>query len=332
MSGGTADLDAAFAHCTRLARRTGRNFYWSFLTLPREMRRDMAALYAFMRVTDDLGDDPAEPLDRRRAAVANWRDRTAAALAGGSVDADKPHAVVLRAFADVARRRGIPAALPGDVVDGVAADLAGPPAVPGVPRVFFETDAGLDAYCYQVAGAVGLCCLYVWGCDGLGEGAREPALACGRAFQRTNVLRDLAEDAAAGRCYLPADTLARFGVGPADFLPTADLSADRDGEPVVRRIARLLRCEVDRTRAEYAAAEPLFDSVSPAGRGVLRAMTAIYGGLLDRVEAAGIGVLDRRVRVPAWRKAAAVAAGLADRFARSPPAGVGSVVSDASGK
>ena len=219
MSGGTADLNAAFAHCTRLARRTGRNFYWSFLTLPRPMRRDMGALYAFMRVTDDLGDDPAEPLDRRRAAVAEWRARTAAALVSEPVDPGEPHAAVLTAFADVARRRGIPAALPGDVIDGVAADLAGPPAVPGAPRVFFETDAGLDAYCYQVAGAVGLCCLHVWGCEGLDGAARGPALACGRAFQRTNVLRDLAEDAAAGRCYLPADTLVRFGVEPADFLP-----------------------------------------------------------------------------------------------------------------
>ena len=315
MSGPGDDLDAAFASCTRLARRTGRNFYWSFLTLPRPMRRDMAALYAFMRVTDDLGDDPAEPLDRRRAAVAHWRDRTAAALAGDPIDPGEPHAAVLRAFADVARRRGIPASLPDNVIDGVAADLAGPPAVPGAPRVFFETAAGLDAYCYQVAGAVGLCCLHVWGCEGVDGAAREPALACGRAFQRTNVLRDLAEDAAAGRVYLPADTLLQFGLEPADFLPTADVSADRDGEPVERRISRLLRCEVDRTRAEYAAAEPLFGRVSPAGRGVLRAMTAIYGGLLDRVEAAGAGVLDRRVRVPTWRKIAAVGTGLLARRA-----------------
>ena len=308
-----ADLAPAFDHCARLARAAGKNFYWSFLTLPRAMRRDMAALYAFMRVTDDLGDDGAVPLDRRRLAVADWRERTAAALAGEPVPANEEHAAVLAAFADVAARRGIPAELPRDVIDGVAADLAGPPAEPGSPRVFFRTPAELDAYCYHVAGAVGLCCLHVWGCGGLDGAAREPALACGRAFQRTNILRDLAEDAAAGRVYLPVETLDRFGVEPADLLPDADRSADRDGERVDARLARLLRCEIDRTRAEYAAAGPLFDCVSPAGRGVLRAMMAIYGGLLDRIEATGVGVLTRRVRVPAWRKAAAVAGGLVAR-------------------
>ena len=307
------DLAEAFDACVRLARRTGRNFYWSFLTLPREMRRDMAALYAFMRVTDDLGDDDSFPLDRRRLAVADWRDRTAAALAGEPVPPAAEHAAVLTAFADVAARRGIPPHLPLDVIDGVASDLAGPMPEPGSPRVFFETAAELDDYCYHVAGAVGLCCLHVWGCDGLEGEVWEPALACGRAFQQTNVLRDLAEDAAAGRVYLPRETLDRFGVEPADLLPAADRSTVRDGEAVEHRLARLLRCEVDRTRAEYAAAEPLFDFVSPAGRGVLRAMTAIYGDLLDRVAAAGPGVLTRRVRIPAWRKAAAVAGGLAER-------------------
>ena len=307
------DLAAAFEHCTRLARATGKNFYWSFLTLPREMRRDMAVLYAFMRVTDDLGDDPAVPLDERRAAVAGWRDRTAAAFRGDPGDPAAPHAPVLAAFADVAARRGISPELPRDVIDGVAADLAGPPADPGAPRVFFDFQAELDDYCYHVAGAVGLCCLHVWGCRDLGGAARGPALACGRAFQRTNVLRDLAEDAAAGRVYLPAGVLGRFGVEPADLLPGADRSVVRDGEPVDARLTRLLRCEIDRTRAEYAAAEPLTNFVSPAGRGVLRAMTGIYGDLLDRVAAAGPAVLQERVRVPAWRKAAAVAGGLAAR-------------------
>ena len=308
-----ADLVAAFNDCTRLARRTGKNFYWSFLTLPADQRRDMGALYAFMRVTDDLGDDPAEPIDRRRLAVADWRERTGAALAGEPIAPAAPHAAVLTAFADIARRRGIPSELPRDVIDGVAADLAGPPASPGRPQAFFTTAAELDDYCYHVAGAVGLCCLHVWGCRDIDGEAREPALACGRAFQRTNILRDLAEDAAAGRVYLPNETLVRFGLEPADLLgPPGDDA--RDGESVRDRLARMLRCETDRTRREYAAAEPLFGFVSPHGRGVLRAMTTIYGDLLDRIEAAGVGVFDQRVRVPAWRKAAAVAGGLADRF------------------
>ena len=249
--------------------------------------------------------------------MAEWRERTAAALHGEAVDPSATHAAILIAFADVARRRGIPSNLPRDVIDGVAADLAGPPPTFGQPRVFFETAAARDDYCYHVAGAVGLCCLHVWGCGELDGEAREPALACGRAFQRTNILRDLREDALHGRVYLPAPRLAQFGVEPADLLgPCGDplLDAMRDGEPVRRRLERLLRCEADEIGGEYAAAEPLFDFVSPHGRGVLHAMFGIYGGLLNRAEAAGAGVLDRRVRVPTWRKAAAVAGGLAARW------------------
>ena len=316
-----ADLAPAFDHCARLARRTGRNFYWSFLTLPKGRRRDMAALYAFMRVTDDLGDDESVPPDRRRLDVAQWRERTAGALVGEPGDAGLPHALTLAAFADVAARRGIPASLPLDVIDGVASDLSRPAAADGVPQTLFRTAEELDAYCYHVAGAVGLCCLHVWGCEDLDGQARQPALACGRAFQLTNILRDLAEDAANGRVYLPAGDLARFGVEPADLLPptgdeefTARLEADRGGEAVGSRLSRLLRREADRARAEYAAAEPLFDLVGPHGRGALAAMTAVYRPLLDRVSGAGPAVLTRRVRVPAWRKAAAVGRGFAARW------------------
>ncbi len=315
----SAALDAAFAHCTRLARRTGKNFYWSFLTLPADQRRDMGALYAFMRVTDDLGDDAAVPLDQRRLAVADWRERAAAAALHGEPGAEAAdHAAILIAFADVARRRSIPAGLPLDVVDGVAADLAGPPPEVGQPRAYFDTAAQRDDYCYQVAGAVGLCCLHVWGCEQLDDDAREPALACGRAFQRTNMLRDLAEDAREGRVYLPAARLAQFGIQPADLLGD-EAERTRDGEPIRRRLERLLRCEADEVRAEYAAAEPLFEFASPQGRRVLHAMFGIYGSLFRRVEAAGAGVLDRRVRVPTWRKAAAVAGGLSARFIPSRP-------------
>ncbi|MEM9703436.1 MAG: squalene/phytoene synthase family protein, partial [Planctomycetota bacterium] len=176
MSGPIAPpLDAAFAHCTRLARRTGKNFYWSFLTLPRDQRRDMGALYAFMRITDDLGDDPAEPLEGRRTAVLRWRTQTEAAMNGESGDPADPHADVLRAFADVTQRRAIPAHLPLDVIDGVAADLEGATPTFGQPRVFFENAEQRDRYCYHVAGAVGLCCLHVWGCDGLSAGGQDEA-------------------------------------------------------------------------------------------------------------------------------------------------------------
>ena len=301
-----ADLAAAFDHCGRLARRTGKNFAWSFLTLPRAMRRDMGAVYAFMRVTDDLGDDAAVPVAERRAALDAWRAATVAISedaprAAGFNPAAPADVQILAAFADVARRRGIDPRYPLAVIDGVRSDLEHP-ASPTEPRVLCGTWADLSDYCYHVAGAVGLCCLPVWGVTGdAGDPAVVgPALACGRAFQLTNILRDVAEDAAAGRIYLPAEDLARFDLTAAD-LAGGGLVPDHDD-----RFRALMRFEADRARAQYAAARPLSARLSRPGRRILAAMTGIYGGLLDRIERSNFAVYDGRIAVPKWRKIAVV--------------------------
>ena len=271
-----SDLEASFQHCRRLTRQTAKNFYYSFLTLPADVRRDMYALYAYMRVCDDLGDDMTVPLEERRANLAEWRNSVTDAFDSGS----SPHPV-LPALADVVRRRNVPTEPLLDVIDGVEMDLS---------PVAFETFAQLENYCYHVAGAVGLCCIHVWGFQG--EAAREHAIQCGLAFQLTNILRDLAEDADNGRVYLPREDLDRFEYSPADL-------AARVND---HRFQQLMTFEVERARNFYKQSQPLADSLDPVGRPVLLAMRRIYGGLLTEIERRDYDVFTRRVSLPKWKK------------------------------
>lgn len=283
MSDALAD---SFRDCQRVARRTGKNFYWSFLTLPGDMRRDMCALYAFMRQTDDLGDDEAVSLAQRRGQLQDWQAATRAALGGTAPQVGPSAPLVTRglpALADVVRRRGIPAQLLDEVIRGVDSDLT--------PRVY-ESFADLQAYCYLVAGAVGLACIHIWGYEG--DDAPHLAIDCGTAFQVTNILRDLREDALRGRVYLPEEDLQRFGVS-AD-----DLSAGR----LTPEFKRLMAWETQRAREFYARGEQLLPRLSPAGRRIHAAMLGIYGGLLDEIERRGFDVFTRRVELPARRKLA----------------------------
>lgn len=273
----SSSLADSYDYCQALARETGRNFYYSFLTLPRAMFRDMCVLYAFMRHTDDLGDahelDPAE----RRQRLHAWRGELEGALDG------QPQGRILPALADLARRRRIPREYLLEVIAGVESDL--------VPRRF-ATFAELERYCYQVAGAVGLCCIHVWGFHD--ERATNLAIDCGTAFQLTNILRDLGEDARNGRIYLPQEDLARFGYGAAELA-----AGVRD-----ERFERLMRFQVDRARQYYARGAELHDFLERPGRAVLSAMLRIYGALLREIERRNFDVFSRRIRLSAPRKLA----------------------------
>jgi phytoene synthase len=272
-------LRASYESCRRVAAREARNFYPSFLLLPRDKRRSMCALYAFMRQTDDIGDEPGES-SAKTAALDAWRRSLDATLAGAADASGWPGWL---AVADTVARHGIPATYLHAVIDGVAMDLE--------PRRF-ETFDELRGYCYKVASAVGLCCLHVWGYrseDGRAEGLAE---ACGVALQITNIIRDVAEDAQRGRVYLPQEDLRRFGVAEAD------LTAAAVGEP----LRRLLEFEAKRAYHEYEAAAGLEVLVDPAGRPMLRAIVGIYRTLLDEIARRRYEVLAGRVSVPGWRK------------------------------
>jgi phytoene synthase len=268
-------LDDSYEYCRALAKQTARNFYYSFLTLPRDRFRAMCVLYAFMRVTDDLGDDLTAGIDRA-AALARWRAELLFAWNSG-----KCQHPVLPAVVDMLRAHQVPLQYLQDVITGVEMDLQ-----PTGYRTFDE----LAGYCYHVAGAVGLACIHLWGFHD--SRALASAIDCGTALQLTNILRDLREDADRGRVYLPAEDLERFGIS-AD-----DLACGRRD----RRFDELMQFEVARTREYYARARALFGYLEPAGQPILETMLRIYGGLLDEIERRDYDVFSRRVELSCGRK------------------------------
>ena len=273
-------VDQSYEYCRRVARRRAKNFYYSFILLSRPQRRAMCAIYAFMRYCDDLSDEPGAT----RAAIERWRREMEDALEGRF--SGHP---VWPAFHHTVRRFRIPHEYFREMIDGVLSDLE--------PREF-ETFAQLYRYCYQVASVVGLTTIHIFGFDT--RSALPPAEKCGVAFQLTNILRDIREDAARGRIYLPAEDLRRFGVSAADLHSGRQDQAFRD----------LMRFEADRARAYYNDSLPLLDLIHPRSRPSLWALIAIYSRLLERIVESDFNVFQRRVRLPLWEKSWIVARAL----------------------
>ena len=264
-------LEESHAWCEGVARSQAKNFYYSFLLLSKPQRRAMCAVYAFMRYCDDLSDD--EGIPDRAAAIARWRADLAAALEGRPSD----HAV-WPAFIDAVTRYKIPHQYFYDMIDGVSSDLE--------PRRI-QTFEELYGYCYHVASVVGLTVIHIFGFES--QEALLLAEKCGIAFQLTNILRDVREDAEKNRIYLPAEDLARFAVSPPNFEP-------RD------RFVELMRFEAQRARDYYRESAPLVELIDAGSRASLRALIGIYSRLLDRIVESDYDVLARRVRVPTWEK------------------------------
>jgi len=268
------DLAHSYAYCERLARRQAGNFYHAFRVLPGRQRRAMCALYAFLRHTDDLADGPGSAADKR-APLADWRRQLTSALSGHD------HHCLHAALRHTVQSYHIPRQYLDDVLDGVEMDLD--------PGRYATFDA-LYRYCYRVASAVGLACIHIWGFRG--EAAKGYAESAGIALQLTNILRDLGEDAARGRVYLPHEDLERFGYDEERLG-----RGERDD-----RFRALMRFEVERARSYYQAARPLSAHLPPAGRAVFQIMTRTYAGLLDLIESRDYDVFSRRVSLSAWRK------------------------------
>jgi phytoene synthase len=278
-------LNASYAHCRRVARTRARNFYYSFLLLDGTRRNGMCALYAFNRQCDDLSDEGHLDPGAARRALDDWRQQLLSALAG-----KYGRHPIWPAFHDTVRRYKIPPRFFHEMIDGVTSDLE-----PKQPRSFQE----LYEYCYRVASAVGLSVLHIFGFES--DAAIPMAEKCGIAFQLTNILRDVGEDARMGRVYLPAEDLDRFGVPPASL---------RDGPPQ-EQFTELMRFEASRARKYYAESTALPELVHKESRSSMRALIRIYSRLLDRIEASNYDVLRRRIRVPAWEKCAILLRGFA---------------------
>ena len=262
-------LEESFAYCRRVARSRARNFYYSFLLLERAQRDAMCAIYAFMRYCDDLSDEPGA----NRAAIERWRAALNQTL-GGQPD-EHP---VWPAFAHTVKAYGIPHEYFQHMIDGVASDLE-PRRIAGYDELY--------RYCYQVASVVGLTTIHIFGFDS--EEAKPLAEKCGVAFQLTNILRDIKEDADNGRTYLPAEDLAKFGVTPERL-------ARGEGT------TELLRFEAGRARSYYRESAPLLELVHDKSRSSLWALIEVYSRLLDRIERANYDVYSRRISVPVAEK------------------------------
>jgi phytoene synthase len=267
-------VDQSYQHCERVARSQAKNFYVTFLLLSRDQRRAMCAIYAFMRYCDDLSDDAG--IADRASAIAAWSDDLQATLAGSP-----PDNPIWPAFADAVQRYKIPHQYFRDMIAGVSSDLE--------PRTIATFD-DLYHYCYQVASVVGLTIIHIFGFDS--PDALKLAEKCGIAFQLTNILRDVREDAENGRVYWPSEDLARFGVAREDLRKTT----------LTPKLKQMLAFEAKRARGFYEESAPLVAVVHSGSRASLRALIGIYSRLLDKIVAADYDVLSHRVRVPTAEK------------------------------
>lgn len=292
-------VEDSFALCRRVARARARNFYYSFSLAPREQRDALCAIYAFMRRADDISDGAATPVDQRRAALEAWRGALGRALAGDAA-ADP----ILPAFAATVDRYAIPSEYFFDLIRGVESDLE--------PQRY-ESFEQLYGYCYRVASVVGMTLVHVFGFDD--RRALELAETCGVGFQLTNILRDIPEDAAMGRVYLPEEDLRRFGLSRETLLESGGRR-----RPEHPGFARLMAFEWERAQGCYREAAPLLEMVRSGGRPVLWAMIAIYHGILRRIRRAEYDVYRSRPRLNAAEKSWIVLrAAWASRLGGSPP-------------
>lgn len=283
-------LAHSYRHCQQVARRQAKNFYYSFLALPKEKREAMCAIYAFFRYCDDLSDHVPN-VEAARQNLRRWRQVLDAAYAtpGGetvTVPADQPGAAsanaLLPAFADTARRYNIPREYFADLITGAGMDL-------DVTR--YATFDDLYMYCYRVASCVGLTVIHVFGFTD--EKARQYAEWCGIAFQLTNILRDVREDAEMGRIYLPLDDLQRFGVTEEQILKAQPPPEFVD----------LMRFESQRAHDFYEKSRPLLHLIHADSREALLALMEIYRRLLKKIEHSNFDVFAGRISLPTWQKA-----------------------------
>ncbi len=282
-------IEASYRFCRRIGRQARSNLCVGFLLLPRDKRRAMHALYAFMRHTDDLADN-TQPVQQRDATLRRWRAAFEFALQGrcgptslesADLVADRTAQALLPAMVDAIGRFKIPPEHLHAVIDGVEMDLT---------QRRYETFEELQEYCQRVASAVGLACVHVWGFRG--QQALEPARKCGIALQLTNIVRDLRADAQTDRVYLPLADLRRCDYSVDDLVSSV---ADE-------RFDRLMKLQFDRAERFYREGAELMHWLEPDGRRVFGMMMATYRALLERIKRRPHDVFTRHVRLTRRKK------------------------------
>lgn len=280
----------AQAFCTDLTKKSGSNFYYSFLFLPKQPRNAMYTVYAFCKGVDNAVDEPPPGSDPKEE-LRRWRLELDAVYGGA------PTWPLMISLAHHVRRLSIPKAYFDELINGVEMDL-------GATR--YATFDALSLYCYRVASCVGLICLHIFGPTS--PRAQDYAVDLGIAFQLTNILRDLGSDAEQGRIYLPQEDLAFFGYQEEELL------ARRRNQ----QLDELVAFEAARARRYYAKAQAALESLPPGDRRALTVaeiMRAVYSRILERIERSDHDVFGPRVRLStASRLALAAGVWLRARF------------------
>jgi 15-cis-phytoene synthase len=288
-------LEEAYAVCRAIARREARNFYYAFVALPRPRRNAICAIYAFMRKADDLSDDESLSREQRLRNIEAWQAEWRAASAGG--ETSDPVFVAVR---DATTRFAIPLHLLDELVAGTTMDLQH--SASGAPDTY-ATFTDLYRYCYLVASVVGLVCIRIFGYSD--PRAEKLAEETGIAFQLTNILRDVAEDAARNRVYLPLDELAAQGISAETLLHRGPGAQVTDPE------RRLFAAIAGRAEDYYRSARALLPLINRESRPALWVLVSIYHALLRRIHRADYDVFTRRAAVPMAQKLAILGAGMA---------------------
>src|SRR3989441_967732 len=299
-----SQLAVAYSVCRSITRSAATNFYYAFLVLPKRKRHALNAVYAFMRRCDDIADDTTVPVPERRQKLDLWLNAFHRAQAGQPTDDP-----VLLALTDAQRRHGIPSDLLDQLAYGTAMDLTddldeslGSGEIRRTPHIHYHTFEDLYRYCYYVASVVGLVCIRVFGYrDTAAEALAE---RCGLAFQLTNIIRDVKEDATMGRVYLPEEDLARFEVLPSE-LRSARGSA---------RLRSLLAAEADRAREFYRAGEKLIPLIDEDSQPALWVLITIYRRLLGKIAQRHYDVFPEKVSLAVREKLVILGKGFVKRL------------------
>jgi phytoene synthase len=275
-----SQLHMAYSVCRGITRSQAKNFYYGFLVLPKRKRQALCAVYAFMRRCDDIADDPIlSPRDRHQKLDA-WVDAFHAAQIGHPTDDP-----ILLALTDAQRRFHIPLGLLDALAFGTTMDVEENPDQPTTPglQVQYRSFQDLERYCYHVASVVGLVCIRIFGYND--PTAESLAERCGLAFQLTNIIRDVKEDASVGRIYLPQDELEQFGVSAAEL----------SSKPDVSRVRPLLELQAQRAFENYRAGDELLNFISEDSQPALWVLVNIYRSLLEKIVRLNYDVFTRKI-------------------------------------
>jgi phytoene synthase len=294
-----SQLAMAYSVCRGITQKRARNFYYAFLVLPRHKRQALCAVYAFMRKCDDLADDVSLPAGVRQQKLGLWLDALHRALAGEPTDDP-----VLLALTDAQHRFNIQIGWLDQLAYGTGMDVMPSNAATDASglTVSYRTFEDLRVYCYRVASVVGLVCIRIFGYRD--PAAESLAERCGLAFQLTNIIRDVKEDAMMGRVYLPQEDLDRFGI-PASELTSATGST---------RFRPLLAMEAERAREYYRSGEELIPFIDEDSQPALWVLLTIYRRLLERIASHEFDVFHGKIKLSTREKLVILGKGFLQRL------------------